>query len=293
MSLGQPGRTQGADADICGAAQPNHLGIGHERAVERARLLARVRTDIIPGLEELTDPAASPADLIAAADRQSRRLRGELESSGNGGGLFGPEGGDDAACVEEREWVRGHLHDTALQILEFVAGDGFGTGLSAAQIAGLAGGAAHDLQRWVDCVDTSEEPELLPELALITEQARRLDPRVELVVGAIGTPPTSEQVEALVGAVREAVTNARKHANASHVIVRVECDGDGRTAVTVCDDGIGIDVDQAQSATGLGVKGSIVGRMKRVGGHASLGDAPGGGTLVTLLTSSQRPSNAP
>jgi signal transduction histidine kinase len=286
MSLGQPGRSHGADAEHRGAVASGRTGIGGERARERERLLAHVRADIIPGLEELVDPAASPADLIARADHHSRRLRAELESSDDTA-LFGLAGVDDPTCVEEHEWVRGHLHDTALQILEFVAGDGFGTGLSATKIARLAGGAARDLHRWVDSVDETDAPELLPELELITEQARLLDPRIELVVGDIGTPPTSDQVEALAGAVREAVTNARKHANASNVIVRVECDKDGHTAVTVSDDGIGIDLEQISNGSGLGVKGSIVGRMKRVGGHASLGDAPGGGTLVTLVTPRQ------
>jgi signal transduction histidine kinase len=55
----------------------------------------------------------------------------------------------------------------------------------------------------------------------------------------------------------------------------------------VADDGVGIDPELVANATGLGVKGSIVGRMKRVGGHASLQDAPGGGTLVTLVTARQ------
>jgi signal transduction histidine kinase len=286
MNQGQQGRAQDAGADNGGVAGPWQQGTDGGRAVERERLFARLRTVIIPGLETLVDPAAAPADLIVLADRQSRLLRAELESPDDSD-LFRLASVDDPACIEAREWVRGHLHDTALQILEFIAGDGFGTGLSATKIARLAGGAARDLHRWADSVDEPGEADLLPELELITEQARTLDPRVELIVGGLGTPPTNEQVEALTGAVREAVTNARKHANASHVIVRVECDDDGRTSITVTDDGIGIDLEQAENASGLGVKGSIVGRMKRVGGHASLEDAPGGGTLVTLVTPRQ------
>jgi len=287
MCLGQSGQSQGADAEHRGAVTCGRHDIGAQRALERRRLLAHVRTDIISGLEELVDPAAAPAELIALADLHSRRLRAELESLDDSTALFGLAGVDDPACADEHEWVRGHLHDTALQILEFVAGDGFGTGLSAAKIARLAGGAARDLHRWVDSVDDPDGPGLLPELELITEQARSLDPRVELVVGDVGAPPTSDQVEALAGAVREAVTNARKHSNAKHVIVRVECDEHGHTAVTVSDDGIGFDLEQAENGSGLGLKGSIVGRMKRAGGHASLQDAPGGGTLVTLVTSRQ------
>jgi signal transduction histidine kinase len=285
MILGQPRRAQGADADDRRAGEPRQ-GRGH-RALERERLLARVRTDIIPGLEELADPTASPAVLLALADRQSRALRAELERADDGDALFGLTGVVDPAGSDERAWVRGHLHDTALQILEFIAGDGFGTGLSAAKIARLAGGAARDLHRWVDSVGSPADAQLLPQLELITEQARALDPRVELVVGESGAPPTSDQVEALVGAVREAVTNARKHAKATRIVVRVDRDSHGRTTVTVTDDGIGIDLEHAQNGNGLGVKWSIVGRMRRVGGSASLEDAPGGGTLVTLVTSRQ------
>lgn len=287
MHQGQQGRSRGANAEHRGAVDPDRRGSSDERAHERRRLLEHVRADIIPGLEELVDPAAAPSDLIALADRRSRRLRAELEALDDSTALFGLAGVDDRACAQEHEWVRGHLHDTALQILEFVAGDGFGTGLTGKKIARLAGGAARDLHRWVDSVGRPAESGLLPELELITEQARSLDSRVELVVGAVGVPPTSEQVEALVGAVREAVNNARKHANASHVIVRVECDAHGCTAVTVSDDGIGCDLERAERGNGLGVRGSIFGRMRRVGGHASLQDAPGGGTLVTLVTSRQ------
>jgi signal transduction histidine kinase len=286
MSLGQ-GHAPRIGTDNRGAIEPRHHGTGADRALRRGRLLARLRMVIIPGLEDLVDPAAAPADLIARADRHSRRLRAELERPEGSDLFFGLGDVADPTIVEEREWIRGHLHDTALQILEFIAGDGFGTGLSAEKIARLAGGAARDLQRWVESVDGAIATELLPELQLITEQARTLDPRVELIVGEIGTPPTSDQVEALAGAVREAVTNARKHANASHVIVRVECDEHGRTAVTVTDDGIGIDIERAANGNGLGVKGSIVERMERVGGHAFLEGAPGGGTLVKLVTSRQ------
>ncbi|HTN23412.1 MAG TPA: ATP-binding protein [Solirubrobacteraceae bacterium] len=262
------------------------------RCSERARTRARLRTVIVPGLEELVDPGADPADLITRADVQARRLRDELERLGEGDDVVSLDPLVEAAREDERDWVRGHLHDTALQILEFIAGDGFGTGLTASKISSLAGGAARDLHRWIETADTGEPcGGLLPELEQVTAEARSLDSKVELVVGNMGLPPTSEQVAALAGAVREAVTNARKHAHASSVVVRVETGLDGRTAVTVTDDGVGIDPELVASATGLGVKGSIVGRMKRVGGHASLEGAPGGGTLVTLITQGKEPDN--
>ena len=286
MSLGQQVQASVGGADYRDMASSRERSVEIWRANERERMRARLRAEIVPGLEQLVDPAADPADLIALADRQARRLRAELEGFGEENHVVSLDPVAERAREEEREWVRGHLHDTALQILEFIAGDGFGTGLSASKISSLAGGAARDLQRWIDSAD-EHEAELLPELEQVTAEARSLDPRVELVIGHIGTPPTSEQVTALAGAVREAVTNARKHSQASHVVIRVETGSDGRTAVTVTDDGVGIDPELVANATGLGVRGSILGRMKRVGGHASLEDAPGGGTLVTLITSRQ------
>jgi anti-sigma regulatory factor (Ser/Thr protein kinase) len=287
MSLGQQVQVPVGGADDSDMASTRERIVEIWRANEREHMRARLRAEIVPGLEQLVDPAADPADLIALADRQGRRLRAELESLGETSDVISLDPVVEHAREEEREWLRGHLHDTALQILEFIAGDGFGTGLSASQISRLAGGAARDLHHWIDGADEHAEAELLPELEQVTAEARLLDPRVELVVGHIGTPPTSEQVAALAGAVREAVTNARKHSHATHVIVRVETGSDGHTAVTVTDDGVGIDPELVANATGLGVKGSIVGRMRRVGGHASLEDAPGGGTLVTLITSRQ------
>jgi anti-sigma regulatory factor (Ser/Thr protein kinase) len=288
MSLGQQIPASEGDADNRDMDVSRERTIELWRACERARMRGRLRAVIVPGLEELVDPDADPADLIALADVQARRLRGELEALGEDDDVVVLDPIAARAREEERDWVRGHLHDTALQILEFIAGDGFATGLSASKISSLAGGAARDLHRWIDSGDERDgDTQLLPELEQVTAEARSLDSRVELVVGRIGTPPTAEQVAALAGAVREAVTNARKHANASSVVVRVETSPDGCTSVTVTDDGVGIDPELVASATGLGVKGSIVGRMKRVGGHASLEDAPGGGTLVTLVTSRQ------
>ena len=292
MSLGQqvPAPEGGVDNRDMDAARARTIEL--LRCSERARTRRRLRTVIVPGLEELVDPGADPADLITLADVQARRLRNELERLGDGDDVVSLDPAVEAAREDERDWVRGHLHDTALQILEFIAGDGFGTGLTAAKISSLAGGAARDLHRWIETADGDESCSgLLPELEQVTAEARSLDSKVELVVGNIGLPPTSEQVAALAGAVREAVTNARKHAQASSVVVRVETGLDGRTAVTVTDDGVGIDPELVASATGLGVKGSIVGRMKRVGGHASLEGAPGGGTLVTLITQGKEPDS--
>jgi signal transduction histidine kinase len=257
-----------------------------ERRIAGARdeLRARLKSDILPGLERLDDPRGDAAELIELAGAQGRRLRAALERPEHPAevGRFGEV--ERRAREEERECVRGHLHDTALQILEFIAGDGFGTGLTAQKIAHLAGGAARDLRRWLEAGQQAPRRQLVRELELVTAEARTLDPCVRLVVGEISRQPTGEQVVALSGAVREAMTNARKHARASEVVVHVRSARDGRTAVTVTDDGIGFDPERAAGGSGLGVRRSIVRRMQRVGGEASLRSEPGGGTCVTLVT---------
>lgn len=289
MILGQGGAPHRTNGDVRGEVEADRRSVGSARAQERARLRARLRSVLVPGLEALVDPASDPADLIAAAGRQATLLRTELEPP-----LPAATGPADElrfrtlvrdAREEEREWFRGHLHDTVLQILEFIAGDGFGTGLSAKQIARLAGGAARDMRRWIDSESATD---LVAALEVVTDEARAMDANVELeIVGILDRAPTGERVNALTGAVREALTNARKHANASRIVVRVEPTADG-TAITVTDDGVGIDPERIAAARGLGVRGSILGRMARVGGHASLNPAPGGGTRVTLLTPPER-----
>ncbi len=278
------GRSEPVLAAVASGDVPVRAPLGDDpvRAVTRGELRGWLRLVIVPGLEQLADPTRDPADLRALAAAQGTRLRTELEGDSVSAGLA--DAGDPAGRVreEEREWIRGHLHDTALQILEFIAGDGFGTGLSSEKIAHLAGGAARDLRRWMDADPLAAQ--LVPELEQITADARTLGSGVELVVGELEREPTGRQVSALTGAVREAVTNARKHAHASQVIVRVTADEDGRTAITVTDDGVGLDPELAGAAGGLGLPRSIHGRMRRAGGEAALDAAPGGGTRVTLVT---------
>ena len=281
----------GQSAAVPDAMAPGHVLVRrprdaeHARASERRALRARLRAEILPGIERLVDPSRDPAELIALAGVEGRRVRAMLTTSDADGDLVGFHHAERRARVDEREWARGYLHDTALQILEFIAGDGFDTGLTADKISNLAGGAASDLRRWIDAGAEPSTARLVPELEQVTAEARALHQGVQLVVGDIASEPTGEQVTALAGAVREAVTNARKHASASAVIVRVESGDDGQTAVTVTDDGVGLDLERAARSSGFGVAHSIVGRMQRVGGRASLGPAPGGGTCVTLVAS--------
>src|SRR4051812_5561933 len=125
MSLGQQVPASAAGAEHRDMDVSRERTIELWRASERARTRARLRAVIVPGLERLVGTGADPAGLIALADVQARCLRSELESLGDGD-VVSLDPVAARAREEEREWVRGHLHDTALQILEFIAGDGFG-----------------------------------------------------------------------------------------------------------------------------------------------------------------------
>ncbi len=101
---------------------------------------------------------------------------------------------------------------------------------------------------------------------------------VELVV--VGDCPAGERVRAAVAATREAVLNAARHAGVASVSVYAEVRPD-RVEVFVRDRGTGFDVSTVP-ADRFGVAQSIVGRMERHGGHASVRSAPGEGTEVRL-----------
>ena len=87
-------------------------------------------------------------------------------------------------------------------------------------------------------------------------------------------------VEALVGAIGEAATNAAKWSGCSTVSVFVEV-ADGEVQAFVRDTGVGFDPN-AIAEDRLGVRESIHGRMERVGGTAEIITAPGEGTEVRL-----------
>jgi signal transduction histidine kinase len=89
------------------------------------------------------------------------------------------------------------------------------------------------------------------------------------------------EAAALVGAVREALNNVHKHANATCVVVRCETSESG-ARIVVSDDGVGVDL--AHAVAGLGLRHSIIERMASTGGHATVASEPGRGMFVTLTT---------
>ena len=87
---------------------------------------------------------------------------------------------------------------------------------------------------------------------------------------------------ALYRVVQEALTNAARHASATHVRIRLEEQGSA-LRLSICDDGCGFDVNAVMSAEerGLGLHG-IQERVELIGGTLVLESAIGRGTCLRV-----------
>ena len=86
----------------------------------------------------------------------------------------------------------------------------------------------------------------------------------------------------LLRVVQEALTNARKHAGATRVTVKIDC-LDGGTTLTIEDDGVGFDLTTVVSSMegGFGLA-SMRERVEQVGGRLDVHTAPTEGTRIVV-----------
>ena len=179
---------------------------------------------------------------------------------------------------QERAEVAAHLHDSVLQTLALVqkrAGD-------PRAVAALARRQERELRSWLSGAPARETGErwlaaALESAAQEIEEAHGVD--VDIV--AVGDAALDRDGEALIGAAREAMLNAAKFGGGGAVAVYAEA-ADGRLQVFVRDRGPGFD-PAAVPDDRRGVRESIVGRMERHGGRATIHASPGGGTEVELV----------
>jgi signal transduction histidine kinase len=101
---------------------------------------------------------------------------------------------------------------------------------------------------------------------------------VEVVL--VGEARLDARLEALVKAAREAMTNAAKFAGCGRIDLYAEVQP-GKVEAFVRDRGVGFDPD-AIPPDRRGVRDSIIARMGRHGGRATVRSAPGEGTEVEL-----------
>jgi signal transduction histidine kinase len=177
---------------------------------------------------------------------------------------------------QERAEVAAHLHDSVLQTLALVQR----RSSDPQEVAALARRQERELRAWL-----SERPApgegsrltpALEEAATAVEESHGVP--IDVVV--VGERELDPAVEALVAAAREAMTNAAKFGGGSPVDVYAESSADA-VRVFVRDRGPGFD-PSALPADRRGVRESIVGRMERHGGRASITSGPESGTEVEL-----------
>lgn len=182
-----------------------------------------------------------------------------------------------AARVREadRAEIAAHLHDSVLQTLALIQQKAD----PASEASRLARAQERELRDWLFAGSPGASANLADELRRIAavieqEYAAHID-----VVSA-GQSPDSVP-DALLGAAREAMLNAARHAGGT-VSVYLES-SPANVELTVTDRGPGLILDDIPSDR-MGVRESILGRMRRIGGTAELRPGPGGsGTEVRLL----------
>jgi signal transduction histidine kinase len=185
---------------------------------------------------------------------------------------------------QERAEVAAHLHDSVLQTLTLMqkrASD-------PREVATLARRQERELRAWLFDRPTRGNGDSLA-AALESAAAEVEDAHgVAIDVVAVGDRPLDEPATALIAATREALTNAAKFAaDAGPIAVYAEMEA-GRAQVFVRDRGAGFDPEQVP-ADRRGLRESIIGRMERHGGTATVRSTPGAGTEVELTIETEAP----
>jgi signal transduction histidine kinase/phage shock protein PspC (stress-responsive transcriptional regulator) len=176
--------------------------------------------------------------------------------------------------ADARADMAAHLHDSVLQTLAMIQRQSD----DPKAVQQLARRQERELRNWLY---GDELPEATLKAALTAIAAEVEDERgvpVELVT--VGDCDTSDAIQALVRAAREAMVNAAKHSGADKIDVYAEVDEDS-VEVFIRDRGAGFDLDTVAEDR-MGVKGSIIDRMARHGGSATIRSISGNGTEVRL-----------
>lgn len=177
---------------------------------------------------------------------------------------------------EERAEVAAHLHDSVLQTLSLIQkADG-----DPQRMSYLARRQERELRNWLDPNRASRSgASVRGQMDNMASDIEELyETPVEIV--AVGDCLVDPQIEAVLGATREAVVNAAKHSGAPRVDVYFEITEE-EIAVYVRDTGTGF-ARSSVTSDRRGISASIEGRMERVGGLAEVASVIGEGTEVEL-----------
>jgi signal transduction histidine kinase len=184
----------------------------------------------------------------------------------------------------ERADIAAHLHDSVLQTLALIqrsSGD--------PQVTRLARAQERELRQWLFAGPPGAKATLAGAVGEVAAEVEDLY-GVAIDVVVTGDHAATERTHALVAALREALVNAVRH-GAPPVSGYVEV-GQGRVEAFVRDHGPGFDLD-AVPPDRLGVRESIVRRMWRHGGSATVRTLEDGTEISLSLPLSEPAKDAP
>ncbi len=185
----------------------------------------------------------------------------------------------ERARSNERSRINAHLHDSVLQTLTLIqqqCDDPVTT-------RRLARRQERELRGWLYNRPSTDHGgrRLRPALeGVAADVEANSDAVVDLVVVGDSDDLAPGDIGPLIDAAREAMFNAALHSGAVHISVFADR-GAELVEVFIRDEGSGFDPADVASDR-RGITESIVGRMQRAGGDATVTSAPGGGTEVEL-----------
>lgn len=182
---------------------------------------------------------------------------------------------------EQRAEMAAHLHDSVLQTLALIQNRGG----ASSDVARLARAQERELRAWLYDGDQPADSDLATDLRDYAA-ALELDypVRIDVVAAGVSRERASGEIAA---AAREAMLNAARHAGGD-VSVYIEGRADG-VDVFVRDRGPGFVLDDV-AGDRLGVRQSVIGRMRRLGGTATV-TSGSEGTDVHLRSASAEGSS--
>jgi signal transduction histidine kinase len=182
--------------------------------------------------------------------------------------------------AEERADMASRVHDSVLQTLALIQR----RAAEPQEVIKLARGQERELRAWL--FDGQEPGTIKGEGSTLSGGVRQIQQDVEaqhrISVDAVtvGDCELDDDLQALLGAAREATVNAAKWSGAETVSLFAEVEPDG-VSIFVRDRGRGFDPD-AVPADRKGLAESVHARILRRGGTAAVRSAPGKGTEVSL-----------
>ncbi len=178
---------------------------------------------------------------------------------------------------EERAEVAAHLHDSVLQTLALIQ-----RAASPEEMSTLARGQERELRAWLSGRPPASANGSRLLSAAMEDAAAGIERhhRVAIDVVVVGDATLDDRLRALVDAASEAMSNAARHSGARRISVYVEV-ADGEVSAFIRDEGTGFDAERLP-VDRRGIAESIVGRMERHGGLATVTSQPREGTEVSL-----------